>query len=787
MDTSCLWGSFEASVADSAALAMPTAPTFLAFTAAIIEHLALALSLAHTDVGVTRVLILRASDGAMERHGMVRLYLALRGVERVSADAAMQQQAAAAAIASLADAPVSVAVPLLVSVNASTIELRDTAEEEEEADGEDALPIGAIAGSTVAAAVSAALFLWLRNVRKRRAASRAHSPKATSSSTLQAGDDSSAPPLRVVVDDDDDDRIPTAPPLPSGVPYTPASAMVDGQAQPEPSANLTEVNLRLADWAEGWRHFPDGTPRAGSEAPLQGVLGTFHDGQRSERAPGQLPPRMRGTHSAAAATCDVLLKGQAVWYTDTLGKRHAATIEGVHHDEMPPYYTVKGDDVGERQTVRERLTPRGPAADVSAARAEAAEARASDIEAAQFQVAEEIAQLLVAAKERAARAEMERGTARAQLAAERARADRVEVERGTARAQLAAERERAAAERERAARAEEERGIARAQLSAERERAARAEEEGGTARAQLAAERARANEAEVEAAATVAEVVATTAERHRMMQEVLDAGYLSAGSNGDEDEDESECLICLCTMPAREGVQCAEGHFVCDGCFSNMVIASGSDDGLTLRRDNNVYCPMRTEAGGGCGAEAYTHATVAQHASQEATEKWREAERRLAQRRLQPEHDRALEEAERRGAEAERRRMEGTLRDRAQDVRNCITRAIDEATACPHCNAVFMDYDACDAVVCSTCKGHFCGLCLKACDSSDAAHRHIRNCPSKRGRGRVDAYFSNLFEVLKKERIERNVRGILDGLNPELRQYVERILREDLSELGVVI
>lgn len=73
---------------------------------------------------------------------------------------------------------------------------------------------------------------------------------------------------------------------------------------------------------------------------------------------------------------DALHKGQAVWYTDGSGSKHAATIAGVHRDELPPYYTVTGDGIGERQTVRDRLAPRDSAADARAARAEAAEKRA---------------------------------------------------------------------------------------------------------------------------------------------------------------------------------------------------------------------------------------------------------------------------------------------------------------------------------------------------------------------------------------------------------------------------
>lgn len=46
---------------------------------------------------------------------------------------------------------------------------------------------------------------------------------------------------------------------------------------------------------------------------------------------------------------------------------------------------------------------------------------------------------------------------------------------------------------------------------------------------------------------------------------------------------------------------------------------------------------------------------------------------------------------------------------------------------CPHCQAVFYDFDGCLALRCS-CGGYFCALCLAPHTSNEAVHAHVLNC-----------------------------------------------------------
>ena len=55
-------------------------------------------------------------------------------------------------------------------------------------------------------------------------------------------------------------------------------------------------------------------------------------------------------------------------------------------------------------------------------------------------------------------------------------------------------------------------------------------------------------------------------------------------------------------------------------------------------------------------------------------------------------------------------------------------RARNEALSlkCPHCSAVYFDFEGCMALVCGTCKGNFCAYCHSDVKTSKGAHDHVR-------------------------------------------------------------
>ena len=48
--------------------------------------------------------------------------------------------------------------------------------------------------------------------------------------------------------------------------------------------------------------------------------------------------------------------------------------------------------------------------------------------------------------------------------------------------------------------------------------------------------------------------------------------------------------------------------------------------------------------------------------------------------------------------------------------------------ACPHCHAVYAEFDGCMALQCASCTGSFCGYCHKGVANSRGCHDHVREC-----------------------------------------------------------
>ena len=67
------------------------------------------------------------------------------------------------------------------------------------------------------------------------------------------------------------------------------------------------------------------------------------------------------TAASPAACSDVLEQGLECNYTDEQsGQMCTVKILKVHHDDQPPYYTIRMPNGNERETVRGRLARRQP-------------------------------------------------------------------------------------------------------------------------------------------------------------------------------------------------------------------------------------------------------------------------------------------------------------------------------------------------------------------------------------------------------------------------------------------
>ena len=84
---------------------------------------------------------------------------------------------------------------------------------------------------------------------------------------------------------------------------------------------------------------------------------------------------------------------------------------------------------------------------------------------------------------------------------------------------------------------------------------------------------------------------------------------------------------------------------------------------------------------------------------------------------------------------------------------------------CPRCNAVFHDYDGCNALTCSSCRAAFCAVCLKDCGID--AHACAR--------GHGDLFDKRLFEQAKKEREEKIISDMLQRNADEPYEVLEHL------------
>ena len=239
---------------------------------------------------------------------------------------------------------------------------------------------------------------------------------------------------------------------------------------------------------------------------------------------------------------------------------------------------------------------------------------------------------------------------------------------------------------------------------------------------------------------------------------------------------------CVCQYEAREsaGLRCEAGHFVCALCFDQSVRVQVAPECLGQFRaaGARIVCPLFTGERGGCTASPFT--------IEEVTGWGGEASRAFL----------AAREAVREGAMTERleqefedrlaQRMERALAQDAesQEVERAALHVQNQILTlrCPSCTTAFFDYDGCAALRCGACQATFCALCLTACDSSNATHRHVRTCDLNPNPG---SYFVQAaqFEAVHRVRKRDLLAAYLDTLPYHVAQRVRHERRTDFADL----
>lgn len=100
-----------------------------------------------------------------------------------------------------------------------------------------------------------------------------------------------------------------------------------------------------------------------------------------------------------------------------------------------------------------------------------------------------------------------------------------------------------------------------------------------------------------------------------------------------------QCCICYEQFEFDMGVSCGNGHFVCDGCFTQYIafksrMANDDIDDIRKRRAC-IFCPCHGTAAGNCTSEPFSDARISKHAADYASQLYFSSKERFAQQQIE--------------------------------------------------------------------------------------------------------------------------------------------------------
>ena len=241
-----------------------------------------------------------------------------------------------------------------------------------------------------------------------------------------------------------------------------------------------------------------------------------------------------------------------------------------------------------------------------------------------------------------------------------------------------------------------------------------------------------------------------------------------------------ECLICYdydCRLVG--GVECGQGHFMCDGCFCGDNLAhqiSAENRGRFKAHGSKLVCQLCLHVfqdnvtAAHLGAEAFGRYLAARE-EVVAVDAFRNAEANFKVRLESMRNEIATAAA----------RDQRLARHRLHIAENILT------LKCPRagCNQAIFDFEACIAITCSNCQCGFCGWCLADCGHD--AHQHVKQCPSAPARHR-DSYYGTLDDFnavhVEKRRAEV-VRYLREQVLEEDRDQLKQAIAQDIRDIGI--
>ncbi|CAB9528797.1 expressed unknown protein [Seminavis robusta] len=245
-----------------------------------------------------------------------------------------------------------------------------------------------------------------------------------------------------------------------------------------------------------------------------------------------------------------------------------------------------------------------------------------------------------------------------------------------------------------------------------------------------------------------------------------------------------ECLVCCEPRNRDEGVTCISGHFFCsaaDGSANTTCVATMVKSQIPSLAANHACIT--------CGVckEVIEMQTLANHLE---PQDWKEvnsavldAKVKHTEETLAKQFDQRLEDHIQDFME----RYESTDARVKMKAELVAKRARNEALnlKCPHCKAVYAEFDGCMALKCAICHGNFCGYCHHPVSTSQGAHEHVRDCNDNESSN--GSYFASKDEIKRGQRKYRTkqLRKFLRQHKKEIQNATIIELQKDLADLDI--
>ena len=113
-------------------------------------------------------------------------------------------------------------------------------------------------------------------------------------------------------------------------------------------------------------------------------------------------------------------------------------------------------------------------------------------------------------------------------------------------------------------------------------------------------------------------------------------------------------------------------------------------------------------------------------------------------------------------------------------------------TRCPHCGAAFIDWNACAALKCFSCRQSFCAYCQKKLTNKNS-HSHVATCEAvvkdvPRGKSKLyphlisPTFYIEAMAEIKKKRVSEYIASLQDAA---VKEEVMRQCKQSLADLGI--